>query len=417
MAPSTATTALLYDPSDPAQMADPYPALKRLREEDPVHWHVGMKSWVITRYADVRDMLLIDDLSASRLMKFYSNLPPREAELLRDIVHYLNLWVAFRDPPEHTRMRRIMRHAFTAPAVEAMRPDIEAIVEMLLDRLAASGRNRIDLIRDYALQVPAFVIMDMLGVPRDMLDDVKEWSDDLAVFISGARRADDKYERAARGCQQMSGYFKELIAERRANPQPGFLQDLIEATDEGDQLSDDELVATAILVLFAGHETTTNLIGNAVLTLLRHPDQIARFRADPDLTENAIEEVMRFDGPTNALVRVVAHDHELGGKTLREGERVFVMVTSANRDPEQFPDPDRFDITRTPNRHLTFGNGIHVCLGAKLAREEGRIAVRGFIDRFPGLALAEDDQPAWIDAMVPRGTTRLPVDLHGKETQ
>jgi cytochrome P450 len=408
------TRDLIYDPSDPAVMADPFPVYARLREEDPAHWAPSLKSWIITRYADVRDLLLSDDLSVNRLIGFYSALPPREAELLRDIVHYLNLWLAFRDPPDHTRLRRIMRHAFAPAAIDAMRPQIEGITAHLLDRLEAKGGDgRIDLIRDYALLLPAFVIMDLLGVPRTMLDEVKAWSDDMAVFIGGARNADDKYERAARGCRMMSDYFRRLIAERSANPRPGFLMDLIEARDEGDRLSDDELVATCILILFAGHETTTNLIGNAVLTLLRHPGELARLRADPALIDSAIEEVMRYDGPTNALVRVVARDHVLHGKTLREGERVFVMVSAANRDPRAFPDPDRFDIGRASNRHLTFGQGIHLCLGARLARAEGRIGVLRLLERFPALALDPEAPPEWLDAMVPRGTRRLPVRLYG----
>jgi cytochrome P450 len=404
---------LVYDPSDPEVMANPFPVYARLREEDPVHWSPSLKSWIVTRYTDVRDLLLSDHLSVNRLVKFYSALPPKEAELLHDIIHYLNLWLAFRDPPDHTRLRRIMRHAFTASAIEAMRPNIEEITSLLLDRLEADDRDSIDLIRDFALQLPAFVIMDLLDVPRDMLDEFKEWSDDMAVFIGGARNSGDKYERAARGCQKMSDYFRQLVAERTRNPKPGFLMDLINARDEGDKLSDDELVATCILILFAGHETTTNLIGNATLLLLRHPEQLARLRSDPALIDSAIEEVLRYDGPTNALVRVVAEDHELHGKQLREGERVFVMVNSANRDPRMFDNPDRFDIARQQNRHLTFGQGIHLCMGAKLAREEGRVAIQELFDRFPDIALDPEDGPEWLDAMVPRGTRRLPVRLRG----
>lgn len=189
--------------------------------------------------------------------------------------------------------------------------------------------------------------------------------------------------------------------------------DLINARDDGDKLSDDELVATCILVLFAGHETTTNLIGNATLLLLRHPDQLQKLHAEPSLIDGAIEEVMRFDGPTNALVRVVARDHQLHGKTLKEGERVFVMVNSANRDPRAFDEADTFNIQRKQNRHLTFGQGIHLCLGAKLAREEGRVAVQALFNRFPNMDLDQVEGPEWLDAMVPRGTRRLPVRLRG----
>ena len=406
-------TEIVYDPSDPAVMADPFPIYARLREGDPVHWSPSLKSWIVTRYADVRDLLLSDDLSVNRLVNFYTALPPQDAELLRDIVHYLNLWLAFRDPPDHTRLRRIMRHAFTASAIDDMRPKIEEITTHMLDRMENEEKNEIDLIRQYALQLPAFVIMDLLDVPRDMLDEFKEWSDDMAVFIGGARNSKDKYERAARGCRLMSDYFRKLVQERAANPRPGFLMDLINARDDDDRLSDDELVATCILVLFAGHETTTNLIGNATLLLLTHPTERQRLHADPGLIGQTIEEVLRYDGPTNALVRVVARDHEFHGRHLREGDRVFVMVNSANRDPRLFADADRFDITRKQNRHLTFGQGIHLCLGAKLAREEGKIAVQKLLTRFPKLALDPDEGPEWLDAMVPRGTRKLPVRLRG----
>ena len=412
---ATAHTAedIVYDPSDPSVMADPFPVYARLREDDPVHWSPSLKSWIITRYTDVRDLLLSDHLSVNRLAQFYKSLPPADAALLKDIVHYLNLWLAFRDPPDHTRVRRIMRHAFTAQAIEDMRPQITEITDMLLDRLEANGKSDVDLIREYALQLPAFVIMDLLDVPRDMLDEFKEWSDDMAVFIGGARNSGDKYERAARGCQKMSAYFAQLIKERTANPKPGFLMDLINTRDNGDRLSDDELVATCILVLFAGHETTTNLIGNAALLLLHHPDQLAKLKSDPGLIDSTIEEVLRFDGPTNALVRVAAQDHAIHGRQIRETERVFVMVNSANRDPRIFENADRFDITRKQNRHLTFGQGIHLCLGAKLAREEGRVAIERLFARFPDLALDPAAPPEWLDAMVPRGTRRLPVLLNG----
>ena len=413
MPPDTPATDLVYDPADPEVMANPFPVYERLREEDPVHWSPSLKSWIVTRYTDVRDLLLSDHLSVNRLVQFYSALPPQDAELLRDIIHYLNLWVAFRDPPDHTRMRRIMRHAFTTKAIEEMRPRIEEITHLLRDRLEADGRGSIDLISAFAAQVPAIVIMHLLDVPQDKLDEFREWSDDMAVFIGGARNSADKDERAARGCRNMSEYFHQLVDERASNPRPGFLMDLITARDEGDKLTDDELVATCILVLFAGHETTTNLIGNAALLLLRHPDQLARLRDDPSLIDGAIEEVLRYDGPTNALVRVVAEDHELHGRRLREGERVFVMVNSANRDPRMFDDPDRFDITRGQNRHMTFGQGIHLCLGAKLAREEGRVAVQALFERFPGMSLDPGGEPEWLDAMVPRGTRRLPVRPRG----
>jgi len=390
-------------------MADPFPAYTRLQAEDPVHWSPVLKSWVVTRYADVRSVLLHDAMSVSKLDAFYQSLPAEDAVRMRDIVHYLNLWVAFQDPPQHTRMRMIMRKAFMASSFNSMESGITSIVDQMLDDL--SGRDRIDFVADFALLVPAYVIMDLLGVQRTMLPEIKKWADDMAVFIGGARNADDKYTRAERGCRNMAGYFRELISERRESGESGFLTDLIDASEDGDKLTDDELVATCILVLFAGHETTTNLIGNSLLTLLRHPNHFSEFRQQPEITNSACEELMRFDGPSNGIVRTVSKEHQLGDKTLRTGDRVYVMLNAANRDADVFSHPHTIDLTRKPNRHLVFGTGIHTCLGVQLARQEGRIALRSFADRFPHVSLIDDDPPEWQDAMVPRGTKRMPVSL------
>jgi hypothetical protein len=409
MTASGAKPTIVYDPSDPATMADPFPIYARLRAEDPVHWSPTLKSWVITRYRDVRAVLTGRDVTVDRLTAFYEALPPADAALMHDIIHYLNLWLVFQDPPSHTRLRKMLRGAFAAPLIHDMRPDIERVVAYVLDDL--EGREEIDFIADFALLVPAFVIMDMLDVPRDMLPRFKAWADDMAAFIGGARNVGDKYTRAARGCEAMSGYFRTIIASRRADPKPGFLMTMIEGEADGERLTDDELVATCMLILFAGHETTTNLIGTALLGLLQHPEQKALFLSDPAITDSAVEEFLRYDGPTNALVRNVAQDHFLHGRALRKGQRVFLMMNSANRDPEFFDEPDRFDIARSPNRHLTFGQGAHTCLGLQLAREEGRIAVRAFLDRHPGVSAASENSWSYIDAMVPRGLARFQVRL------
>ncbi len=411
MPTTSSPTDPLYDPRNPAVMADPFPAYARLQAEDPVHWSPVLKSWVVTRYADVRSILLHDAMSVSKLDAFYKSLPADDAVRMRDIVHYLNLWVAFQDPPQHTRMRMILRKAFMASSFNSMENDITSIVDQMLDDLSA--RDRIDFIADFALLVPAYVIMDLLGVPRAMLPEIKAWADDMAVFIAGARNADDKYTRAERGCKNMAAYFRELIDKRRKNADSGFLTDLINADDGGDKLTDDELIATCILVLFAGHETTTNLIGNSLLTLLRHPESLAEFKSNPELTNSACEELMRYDGPSNGIVRTVTTDHQLAGKTLKAGDRVYVMLNAANRDPAVFDQPDSIDLSRKPNRHLVFGTGIHTCLGVQLARQEGRIALRSFIDRFPDVSLIDSEPPEWQDAMVPRGTKSMPVSLTG----
>lgn len=401
--------ALAYDPNDAALRANPFPLYRRLRDEDPVHWSPSLKAWVITRYDDVRRVLLNREMSPDRLTPFFKALPGETQRTLAEIIHYLNQWLVFRNPPEHTRLRGLMNKAFTPAAIESLRGSIERIVELLLGRLKAG--EPADLIESYAMQVPALVIMDMLGVPRDMLDRIKAWSDDMVVFIGTARGVPDKYQRAERGAREMSAYFRRLIEERRAEPRDDIMSALIAARDDDDRLSEDELVATCMLILFAGHETTTNLIGNALYMLLLHPEERARYLADPSLAQTAVEEFLRYDGPSNALVRIAACDLEFNGTAMKSGDRVFVMLNAANRDDRQFPEPDRFDLGRSPNRHLTFGQGIHFCLGAHLARLEAAIAVPALMRRFPDLRLASADAPEWVDTLVMRGLKRLPVLL------
>ena len=407
--------AVAYTPADPTVRADPYPQLKRLRDQDPVHWSPGLKSWVLTRWEDARFALAAGEMSPSRLTPFYESLPGATRATLAEAMRYLNLWIVFRDPPEHTRLRRLVSAAFLPGTVNGCRPAIERITAELLDGLAADALDggsddTIDLVARFTMPLPARVVMGMLGVPETRLHDVKGWSDDIMAFLFSAREITDKYERARSGALAMSGLFRGLIAERRAEPRDDLLSELIAARDEGDRLSEDELVATAMLLLFAGHETTTNLLSNGTFALLRHPGERHRLAADPALAGTAIEELLRFDGPINSMSRIVRVGHELGGRRLAEGDRVFVMINAANRDERQFLEPDRLDLGRLPNRHLTFGQGIHFCLGAQLARLEARIALPALLARFPGLALA-DRPPEWHDSLIARGMKAFPVRL------
>ena len=250
-----------YDPSDPNILANPYPYFLFLRKEDPIHWNAKLKSWIITRYDDVRSILSSDNITVDRLNTFYSKLPSDEAKLLEEIVKYLNLWAAFRNPPDHTRMRKIMMVAFTRKSITEMQPMITAITDATLSKL--KNINEIDIVNNYASPIPALTIMHLLGVPIDMLGEFKSWSDDMSKFIGGARNDKQKYEKASRGCRKMVSFFREIIKERRKNPSEGFLMDLINASVENDKFSDDELIATCMLILFAGHETTTNLFQTA----------------------------------------------------------------------------------------------------------------------------------------------------------
>jgi cytochrome P450 len=398
--------ALQFNPADPAINADPFPLFRRLQDEDPVHWSDPVRGWVITRYEDVRAIALERAMSADRVRPFFNLLPGEEQRRLADLGHYLTLWAVFKDAPDHTRLRGLMNRAFTPRAIEALRPNIERLVDDLIDAIVARGSA--DLIADFAYPLPASVIMDMLGVPRSDLATMKVWSDEIALFVGIARATPGKHARAQAGTREMAAYFRRLVAERRKAPRDDMISALIAAEEETRRLTEDEIVATCILLLFAGHETTTNLIGNGVIAFLRHPDEMAKLRARPELAASAVEECLRYDGPSGALARVVAVEHEMGGRRLRQGERVYAWMNAANRDPRRFSDPDRFDIERPDNRHLTFGHGAHFCLGAPLARVEAQIAFPRIFARLDRLELAAD-RFEWIDSLILRGVKKLPV--------
>ena len=398
--------SLTYDPRDAKNIADPLPVLLALQEQDPVHWSASLGGWVITRYDDVKRIALDSELSADRLTPFFKSLPAAQRNRLADLIRYLNTWVAFRDPPEHTRLRKLMNEVFTEHMVETLKPSIETIVAKLLGDLAE--RERFDFISDFANPLPATVIMDMMGIPHEDLGVIKEWSNKIQLFIGSASTAQNKYQQAQEGAVDMADYFRAIIRERERKPADDIVSQLLAIRDEDDALSEDEVIGTCILFLFAGHETTTNLLGNGIRALIDHPDQLAKLRKNPQLIEPAVEECLRYDGPTGAIARVVAVEHEMGGKTLAKGDRVFAFINAANWDPRHFNQPQRFDITRTPNRHLTFNYGRHFCLGAPLARLEGQIAILEVVKRFPGLQL-EGGPPQYMDTLVMRGVRKMPV--------
>ncbi|MCW5749109.1 MAG: cytochrome P450 [Alphaproteobacteria bacterium] len=403
----------VFDLGDAATNANPFPAFARLRQEDPVHWSPAMKAWIVTRYDDVRRVALNNrEISADRLTPFFKANAEFQRGGIENLVRYLNHWMVFRDPPDHTRLRRLFNKVFTPTAVENLRPNIESIVGLLLDGMAAKAAqgDAVDYIADFAYPLPATVIMDMLGVPRADLGVVKVWSDDIALFIGTAQVAGNKYLRAERGARAMADYFRGLVEARTATPADDMISRLVLARDENDALTTDEIIGTCILLLFAGHETTTNLIGNGFLYSMTFRDQWERLLADPALAPTAVEEWLRYDGPSGAVARVAAADVELQGRTIRAGQRVFAFVNAANRDPEAFADAETFDLGRDPNPHLTFGHGIHFCLGAPLARLEGQIAIRRLAERFPRIR-ATLDAPDWHDSLILRGVKALPVAL------
>lgn len=399
---------LIYDPTDAAVRRNPFPLYARLQDDDPVHWSPSMRAWVLTRYEDVRQMMLSDTMSPDRLRPFYAQLQGERRELLSEVMRYMSLWMVFRDPPEHTRLRRLVGTVFNLKALESLDGAVLGVVDHLLDQLPTD--RAIDWAQDVAMPLPAYVIMDMLKIPYSAYPELKEASDELRAFIGGARADGDRYTRARDGARRLAAFFQALIAERRAVPGDDFVSRMIAARDDDGRLSEDELVATCMLVLFAGHETTTHLLGNAVHALLDHPEQLQRLRDEPALIDSAVEEFLRYDGPSNAIARVVKVDHEIEGRRLLAGDRVFGFANAANRDPRAFSDPQGLDIARTPNRHLTFGFGLHFCMGAPLARLEAKRCIGRLVERFPRIERAAG-APDWIDALAMRGVSTLPVQL------
>ena len=402
--------AIDFRPDTPAFLADPFPLYRRLREEDPVHWSPRLKSWVLTRYDDVRSVCLDKDVSSDRLRPFFATLPGAEAARIGEIIRYLTHWMVFRDPPEHTRLRRLTSKVFNLQSMNAMRPAAEELVEWLFEQIG--GRKDVDFVADFAGPLPALVIMAMLGVPKEELAKVKRMSDEMALFIGSSRTSPEKYDIAERATHEMAGFFLELIQERKNQAKNDLLSQLVTLEDNGDRLTEDELVATCILLLFAGHETTTNHIANGLLSLLRFPREFDLLREKPELAPRAIEELLRYDGPSGAQVRVVKVEQEMRGKTLKPGDRVFIMLNAANRDPEAYAQPDRLHLARGGPAHLTFGFGMHICLGFPLARMEGLVALPAVARHWKDISLAvPEEKLEWLNSMVFRGMKSLPLTV------
>jgi cytochrome P450 len=390
-----------FNPMDPEFLADPYPTYHRLRDEDPVH-HSPLDFWVLTRYEDVavvlRDPRFIKEPLVSVVAaRFGVTVPPGVGLSMLD-----------RDPPDHTRLRSLVSKAFTPRVVEGLRPRVQTIVDDLITRAEAVGS--MDLIEEFAYPIPVNVICEMLGVPVEDHERFKGWSLDIARGLDSVWLPPESEipKRSGAGRHAIGDYMRELIAERRASPRGDLLSALIAAEEAGDKLSEDELIATCILLLIAGHETTVNLIGNGTLALLRHPEELRRLRETPGLITSAVEELLRYDGPVQRTARITSTEVTIGGRTIAKGEMVMPFIGAADRDPSQFPDPDRLDLGRSDNRHIAFGWGIHFCLGAPLARLEGQIAIDTLVRRLPGLALV-DDEPEYRQSLTLRGLKALPV--------
>ncbi|WUD74526.1 cytochrome P450 [Streptomyces sp. NBC_00510] len=401
------STATAFDPWSPQFVADPYPAYARLRAEGRAHWFEPSRQWLIPHFADVSALLRDRRLGRTYLHRFTHEefgrtAPPPEHEPFTTLNGngLLDL-----EAPDHTRIRRLVSKAFTPRTVERLTPTVQRLAGELVERLVAEGGG--DLIATVAEPLPVAVIAEMLGIPAADRHLLRPWSADI-VGMFELNPSEEAARRAVRASEEFSAYLRELIAERRKAPGEDLISALIAAHDEGDRLTEQEMVSTCVLLLNAGHEATVNTTGNGWWTLFRHPEQLAELRAArEELLPTAIEELLRFDTPLQMFERWVLDDIEVGGTVIPRGSEVALLFGSANRDPERFPDPDRLDLSRADNPHITFGAGIHYCLGAPLARIELAASFTALLRRAPRLELAAE--PAWNEGYVIRGLRELRV--------
>jgi cytochrome P450 len=390
---------------DPDVLADPYPLYRRLREEAPVYWDPYLHAWVVTRYPDVVEVL--HRFSADRTPS-----PERLEALgmteLTPIARVMVEQMLFLDPPKHGRVRRLASGAFTPRRVAVLREHISAIAERLLDEVAGAGT--FDVMTALANPLPAIVTAEMLGVPTSDHLLLKEWSADFAEMLGNFQHNPGRARRSLRAVEEMTEYFRQAVRREARRPTDGLIHALSTAEVDGDRLSESEVVANVIVTMVGGQETTTNLIGNGLLTLLRQPDQLERLQSDPDLIHSAVEELLRYESPSQHTARLAPAGAMLGGVPIQEGDAVIAVMGSANRDPWRFDDPDRLDLGRRDNRHLAFGWAAHFCFGAPLARLEGQIAFSTMLRRFSSMSLT-DEVVTWRPNLGLRGLTELRISV------
>ena len=392
----------LYSLLDPDVLADPYPLYRRLREFDPVAWDPFLHAWVVTSYAGVVEVL----------HKFSADRTPTPEQLramgmqrLGPVAEVMVRQMLFLDAPAHTGIRGLCSKAFVSRRVESLRDHIQDIAGGLVDRVKANGR--MDVVNDFAAPLPAIVTAELLGVPPADHEQLKDWSADFAGMLGNFQHNPDRVGIVLRSLDEMARYFTSAVRDSRRSS-TGLINLLIEASEGGMRLSEDEIVANVIVTMVGGQETTTNLIGNGILTLLRHPAALARLRDDESIVESAVEELLRYESPSQHTARLAPADLTLGDKSIRKRDAVMAVMAAANRDPRRFADPDRLDLERPNNRHVAFGWGAHFCFGAPLARIEGQISFPTLLRRLPGLALAPGPL-TWRQNLGLRGLEALPV--------
>lgn len=401
-----------YDPRNPAMLRDPYATFAEMRTSGGVHWCEPLSGWIAVDWESVNAVVTNPQVfSANRITPVYDRLSQENQATAADVLRWLSLWMVFQDPPNHTRLRRYLTTVINPRMVESMRGSITQITTELLDALPTD--TPVEFFTQFGLTLPGYVVMDLLGVPRDRLSEVKQWSDEMMLFIGSSRGVEDKYARARHGAQSMAELFRELIDERRSAPQDDVLTRMITTEVDGETLTDDELIACMMMIGNGAQETTAHLLSNGLLALHHFPDVADKLMADLDgLIPTAIDEFLRFDSPVLSTGRLVTADIELGGQSIKAGDRIFAVLAAANRDPAVFDSPDDLILKGRTNGHLSFSKGVHFCLGAPMARLEAQIAFTEILRRFPRLTIAEEIATIpWSNSMVTRGPLRLPVVL------
>lgn len=392
-------------------LQDPYPTYTRLLEEGPLHYvDVGSKwaVWSVFSHAECSAMAKDPRCSAKRAQQQLLALPlSRQAEF-SELARMLGLWLIFMDPPEHTRLRKLLNKGFSPAAIEALRPQVEAIVDRMLRPLEHG--SEVELMREFANPMPVRIICEMLGIPQELNETFVNWSRAIALFRGSPDRTVEQAKAAQDALIELTEFFRNTVAERKRNKGNDLISLLIDIEEEGEVLTEEELYAQCIALLFAGHETTRNLIGNGMYTLLKHPQETAELRENPDMIRTTVEELLRYESPVQFTARVLKEDIEICGQRIPRKWTILCMLGAANRDPKRFKDPNKLDLNRLNNQHLAFSAGPHACIGGQLARLEGQIAIQNLVQRFPKMKLTGPN-PEWASTFGFRGLKSLSVTL------
>jgi cytochrome P450 len=391
-------------------LQDPYPTYARLHQEGPLHYvDVGKWAvWSIFSHAECSSIAKDPRLSAKRAQQMLLPLPFSRQSEFSELARMLGLWLIFMDPPEHTRLRKLLNKGFSPAAIEGLRPQVEAIVDRMLKPLQHG--SEVELMREFANPMPVRIISEMLGIPQELHDTFVNWSRAIAVFRGNPNRTVDQARAAQEALFELTEFFRKTVAERRRNKGNDLISLLIDIEEEGEVLTEEELYAQCIALLFAGHETTRNLIGNGMYALLRHPQQTAELREKPEMIRTAVEEILRYESPVQFTARVLKEDIEVCGQRIPKKWSILCMLGAANRDPKQFKEPNELNLKRLNNQHLAFSAGPHFCIGSQLARLEGQIAILNLVQRFPEMKLS-GARPEWAATFGFRGLKSLSVTI------